>query len=407
MTRDEVGRGFIRWAAVCTLFAASLMGVSFAVAAPASASVTPYCSNVTLAEFSGCSGSYRTMEAELAWGDQHSVCVYNMTNTERHCSGGPGEAAFIQFSCTNGFPNVVNNSSGGKTTVHGESYDCSLSENPKELHGWQGDNLGGETTSDPAVSSWAPGRLDVFARGVDNHLWHKYWTGSSWSGWEWLPSSENAVGGPDAVSWGANRIDVVARKSDGSIDHWYWNGSAWVKDNIGGSTESDPAISSWGENRLDVFIRGKDNALWHKSWNAGSGWSSWEDLGGNLVGAPSAVSWGPNRIDIVGRDSSNTLDHWWFEGTEWHSQSSLGAATYKDPAITSTGYDELDVYYAGTDNNLWQRKYSLGGGWGAFSQVGGQVSGGPDAVSWGGGRIDVVVPNYDPQHSVSHYYYLP
>ncbi|PNK24694.1 hypothetical protein CBR59_24340 [Bacillus thuringiensis] len=22
---------------------------------------------------------------------------------------------------------------------------------------------------------------EVFARGTDNHLWHKYWNGSSWS----------------------------------------------------------------------------------------------------------------------------------------------------------------------------------------------------------------------------------
>ena len=40
-------------------------------------------------------------------------------------------------------------------------------------------------TSDPAVCSWAPGRLDVFVRGTDNVLWHKWFQGG-WSGWESL-----------------------------------------------------------------------------------------------------------------------------------------------------------------------------------------------------------------------------
>jgi hypothetical protein len=36
--------------------------------------------------------------------------------------------------------------------------------------GWE--NLGGDVTADPAISSWAPGRLDIFVRGGDNALWH-------------------------------------------------------------------------------------------------------------------------------------------------------------------------------------------------------------------------------------------
>ena len=49
--------------------------------------------------------------------------------------------------------------------------------------GWE--SLGGVLTSGPAVSSWDDGRLDVFVRGTDKALWHKWFDGR-WSGWESL-----------------------------------------------------------------------------------------------------------------------------------------------------------------------------------------------------------------------------
>jgi len=41
-------------------------------------------------------------------------------------------------------------------------------------------------TSDPAVVSWEPDRIDIFVRGADNALWHKCWDHGRWSDWESL-----------------------------------------------------------------------------------------------------------------------------------------------------------------------------------------------------------------------------
>src|SRR5262249_47495824 len=54
-----------------------------------------------------------------------------------------------------------------------------------------------------------------------NAMWHKWWNGSSWSGWE----------------------------------------------SLGGVLTSAPAAVSWGPNRIDCFVRGTDNAMWHKWWS--------------------------------------------------------------------------------------------------------------------------------------------
>src|SRR2546423_5446837 len=84
--------------------------------------------------------------------------------------------------------------------------------------GWE--DLGGVIVTGPAVSSWSPGRLDVFGTGTDNHLWHKWWNGSYWSGWENLGGT--IIDNPAAVSWGPNRIDVFARGTDNQLWHRWW-----------------------------------------------------------------------------------------------------------------------------------------------------------------------------------------
>jgi predicted Zn-dependent protease len=49
--------------------------------------------------------------------------------------------------------------------------------------------------------------------------------------------------------------------------HKWWDGSAWRGwENLGGILTSAPAAVSWGLNRIDTFVRGTDNAMWHKWW---------------------------------------------------------------------------------------------------------------------------------------------
>src|SRR5262249_56052520 len=107
---------------------------------------------------------------------------------------------------------------GGRLGVKDEGWGrepTPIINNVQHWSGWE--SLGGVLTSGPAVCSWSSGRLDVFVRGTDNALWHK-WFSNGWSGWE----------------------------------------------SLGGVLTSDPAAVSWGPNRIDVFVRGTDNALWHK-----------------------------------------------------------------------------------------------------------------------------------------------
>jgi glucose/arabinose dehydrogenase len=122
------------------------------------------------------------------------------------------------------------------------------------------DGPGGAIKDAPAVASGSAGRLDVFARGTDNQLWHKWWV-NGWSHWE--PLGGVLASGPAAVASSGGRLDVIVKGQDNQLWHRWYQGawSAWEP--LGGTTNDAPAIASWSAGRLDVFARGTDNHLWH------------------------------------------------------------------------------------------------------------------------------------------------
>jgi hypothetical protein len=213
--------------------------------------------------------------------------------------------------------------------------------------GWE--SLGGTLTSDPAVASWSSGRLDVFVRGTDNALWHK-WFQNGWSGWESLGGL--LTSGPAVAAWSAGRLDVFVRGTDNALWHkWFQNGwSGW--ESLGGVLTSDPAAVSWSAGRLDVFARGTDNALWHKWFQ--NGWSGWESLGGLLTSSPDVSSWASGRLDVFVRGTDNAMWHKWFQGG-WSGWESLGGLLSSGPAAASWGPNRIDTFVSGTDNALWHK----------------------------------------------------
>jgi spore germination protein YaaH len=239
--------------------------------------------------------------------------------------------------------------------------------------------LGGTLTSGPDATSWSGYRADVFARGSDNGLYHKFWSGA-WSTYEALGGA--LTSDPGVVSWGSNRIDVFARGTDSALYHKFWAG-AWSNwESLGGTLTTGPDAASWSNGRLDVFVRGTDNALWHKFWDAG-GWSNWESLGGTLASDPTAVSWGPNRIDVFAKAADNTLMHKWWDGARWNGWESLGGSLTSAPDAASCASGHLDVFATGAGSALNRIGFN-GSTWGGWQNSGGQWTSEPGAVCLSG-----------------------
>jgi len=253
---------------------------------------------------------------------------------------------------------------------------------------WQ--SLGETVTSGPAVASWGPNRLDVFARGAGNALYHRWWDGTSWQGWENLGGS--LLSDPAAVSWGNGRIDVFVRGGDNALWHKYWAGAWSGWESLGGVLSSGPAVASWGSGRLDIFVRGSDLALYHKVWNGR--WNAWEGLGGVLTSAPAAVSWGFNRIDVFGQGGGNALYHRVWTGYAWSGWESLGGILGSAPAVASRGVNQLDIFALAPDKSLMYREWT-GYYWASWENWGGTWASDPAATSWGAGRLDIFTQGTD------------
>lgn len=223
-------------------------------------------------------------------------------------------------------------------------------------------SLGGDVAGQPAVVSPTPGEIDLFARGLDDALWHL------------------SIGG------------------SGTPGGW---------ERIGGTTADSPAAASPGPDEIDAFIRGADGALWQTTGTAdGSAWR-WSDLvrhagpvytsdadpeNGRFVGSPAAASSAPGRIDVAVRGVG--------DGVYYLSYTPSGgwAPTWQDltpttsvsesPAAVSVASGSLDVFARGIDDGLWGTRQT-GSGWASWTPLGGPVgamtAGPASAAAFGSG----------------------
>ena len=209
------------------------------------------------------------------------------------------------------------------------------------------DNLGGTLTSEVSCTSWSTDRIDCFARGLDNALWHISWGGATWSGWQ----------------------------------------------RRGGILTSGPECVSWGANRLDCFAIGLNGALWHIWWD-GAGWSAWEDLGGKPTWALNCLTRGRDRIDCFALDDTRKLLRVWWDGNQW-SRSVLAKHTFgaeslnRGPECISIAPDRIDCFVADTAarHAVWHIKLE-GSYWSNWENRGGFITSGLSCTTWGAGRID-------------------
>jgi hypothetical protein len=247
--------------------------------------------------------------------------------------------------------------------------------------------LGGYCTKGVAVSSWAPGRLDVFTIGGDGATWHIAWPGGvAWSGWQSLggPAGGPCLSAPAAVSWGPNRIDIFVIGTDYALHHQWWNGSSWSgwAENLGGHCQLGVAAVSQGPNQLDVLVIGSGGKVYHRPFN-GSAWGGWDEVsGGYSISAPaaSAIS-GAIDLYVIGGDHA-VYHNAWHDGG-WQGFVTLGF--YAVDGVAATTFP--DVYTIGGDGHLYRNLWT-GSAWSGWASLFGGCYSAPAAVSWGPGHID-------------------
>ena len=172
--------------------------------------------------------------------------------------------------------------------------------------GWE--DLGGVIVSGARVASWGPDRLDVFVRGTDNALWHKWWDGTL----ERLGEPRRRLTAPAAVSWGPEpdrRLRAAAPTTRCGTSGGPARLVGW--ESLGGVLTSGPGASPRGP-RPARRVRPRHRQRAVAQVVDGNGWCGWESLGGSSPADPARVSWGPNRIDVFAPRHRQRLWHkWW------------------------------------------------------------------------------------------------
>ncbi|MEV7628842.1 hypothetical protein AB0O15_37955, partial [Actinoplanes sp. NPDC089786] len=110
-------------------------------------------------------------------------------------------------------------------------------------------------------------------------------------------------------------LDVFVRGADGALWHKWYNGEWHDWESLGGELTSAPAVAAWGPDRLDVFVRGADGALWHKWYNGE--WHDWESLGGELTDDPTAHAPAAEHLEVVAPGPEGKINRIGFLDGHW------------------------------------------------------------------------------------------
>ncbi len=173
---------------------------------------------------------------------------------------------------------------------------------------WQ--SLEGTGIHGVTATSWGENRIDLFTVGTNSVIYHKFWDGKGWIDWQplILESQDNweisstCIHAPVAVSRKENYIDIFAVGIDNHIYHASGNGITWTGwEDVGGPSILGISATSRSPETIDLFtistdIIETDNHLYYR-FMENNEWSKWHNLGGTCISAPAAVARGSDRLD--------------------------------------------------------------------------------------------------------------
>jgi len=244
--------------------------------------------------------------------------------------------------------------------------------------GWG--SLAGSTLSSPAVTGIFGSRIDVVVRGSDNGIYHKCWTGASWSSWiclaTWGATYDQPAVAIGSTFLGDDYLHVVVRGSDNGIYHRKfklpsgpWD-SSWT--NVGGATLSTPALLLIEDLALFLFVRGADNGIYCKYWV--NSWSSWIRVPGATNDIP-AIATLAGYLHLVVRGTDNGIYHNTADPdypASWSGWTRIPGSTSSAPTLepVTSPSNYLNLVVRGMDNGIYYNRWSSGV-WAGWVNLGG------------------------------------
>ncbi len=227
-----------------------------------------------------------------------------------------------------------------------------------------------------ATRRQADGRLEVFVRGSNKALYHKWQVAPNdgWSGWASMGGWIDLL---DVARNADGRLEVFVRGSNGALYHkWQvapndgWSG--WAS--MGGWIDR-LAVGQNADGRLEVFARGSNKALYHK-WQMApnDGWSGWASMGG-WIDSPVVARNADGRLEVFVIGSNHALYHKWQVAPNdgWSSWASMGGWIDR-LAVGRNADGRLEVFARSSNGALWHKwQVAPNDGWSGWASLGGWI----------------------------------
>jgi hypothetical protein len=121
----------------------------------------------------------------------------------------------------------------------------------------------------------------------------------------------------------------------------------------------------------------------------------WDNQGGTYSSGVAVSSWGVGRLDVFGLGggalwhSSYDSSYGWSGCCDGGFAPPPGLTFTSDPAAVSWGSGRIDIVVKASDNAIWHMSYDSSYGWSGWTSLGGYLTTGPGISSWGSGRLDI------------------
>lgn len=209
-----------------------------------------------------------------------------------------------------------------------------------EGFGWTAaKGIGGQVAGAPVIVTSHVNRFDVFVRGVNNNLMHKFRDSGDWqpAGDAYENMGGHLQSDPAAAAWMAEPevdtpgpVDVFAVGTDQHLIHKSFDGTDWWPaladwESMGGKMHDTPAALTLGRGRVNAIVAGPDDRLFFIG-NNGFQWSPFWPLYVTAKGAHTTVATGPDRYVVLFVGSNDGLHHMMWDPTGWHVWEDHGGA---------------------------------------------------------------------------------
>jgi hypothetical protein len=136
---------------------------------------------------------------------------------------------------------------------------------------WTRYSDGGLLSAAPTAVAWSGARA-VFGRGMDGAVWLRRWSPAGWAAWEPLGGVIPAGDEVGVASPAPGQLDVYIRGMDNHLYQKYFDGQTWHPSKLGWVEHQDgmllgsaPSVLATATTR-HVFARGQDGTVIYKAW---------------------------------------------------------------------------------------------------------------------------------------------